>query len=479
MLRYLLPLLLMAGADIAWNGFRTLTWLEFLARNGGWIVLAALIVAVPVAVANLRSHPDELVPAVLIGGAITGILAALVGFAPMDYATNQRYLDQVATHDGAGTGFVGRAPWVVAERLSSRDQGDEVGDRGTVKAVPQPGEDASRYTTLITGRDALGVTGYVGVRQYLLPTDLTSTQGAGATCSFDGMDRRRWGAPWPAQSLNRLLRFEAPLLHFDAEDRYGYCDPDGSAVVVQPLWRYQGWLPAFRVPAGVAVFDQHGFRLLDGDQLDQVEGPVFPQSLAAKRRAATPALGTFWDALSDRAGYDLTVKDDQDANAGNASELLLVDTEGRLSYVTPLTPKGSSQSIVALFVADARTGQARIETAVDLPSTSTLEDRIRSASVAGDAEWATRWAAGMRVYEMVPAVDGTWVASIGREQEVEYRAVISPDGQVAVTRTDPDQPHSPTEPATEPVAGGWPLTELSEAELLDLIRAAVDELEHR
>lgn len=408
--------------------------------------------------------------------AILGAVGAVAwGLLGQGYLVSSAYMDRVGTTDVA-TSYHDRAPWVLADTYASRDQGDDVGDRGRVKHVPEGAGESSRYTTLITGRDALGNVGYSSVREYNLPkTGPIVSNKVSSSCEFPESMGKRWGAPWPNRSLNRDMAFINPLLHFEESDRYAYC-ADGKPVVVQPLWSYDGLLVVTKVAAGVAVYDEAGLRVLSTDEASkQVVGPIFPQSLAATYRESLPAMGSWGDHVSQRGGYDLSDKDSGDTNAGNTSELGLVSVKGDYTYVTPLTPRGSSQNLTALLAVDARTGKAVIDTTPDLPATSSIENTIRSESVAGDLNWATRWSSGMRVYEMVPGKDGHWVASIGLGQIVNYRADIFPDGTVRVSNTEGSD--KPTEPVVVP--GTKPLSEMSKEELLDIIEQAAQELRNR
>lgn len=257
-------------------------------------------------------------------------------------------------------------------------------------------------------------------------------------------------------------------------------------MVVQPLWRYKGMWTVTKVAAGAAVYDERGLRVLSPADLEKenIEGPTYPASLVVTGRAALTAMGSMGDWYANRAGYELTDKDSEDTNMGNTHGFSLVGEDKVVYYTTPLTPRGSSQSIVALMVAPARQtadpdmGKFRIETSVNLVATSTIVNNLKSASVSGDTDWIARWSAGMRVYEMVPNKNGHWTASIGLGQVVNYRADISPDGSVSVTRTDGGVSSKKPED-TVTVNNGKPLSEMSKEELANLIKQAAEELAKR
>ncbi len=121
-----------------------------------------------------------------------------------------------------------------------------------------------------------------------------------------------------------------------------------------------------------------------------------------------------------------------------------------------------------------------VNTSPAMQSTSTITTSIKESSVQGDSAWTTRWASGMTVCEVLPGRDGHWVASIGHGQAVSYRADIAPDGSVTVTNADTGQTSadSPTDD-TAFAPDGKPLGQMSDAELLDRIDKATQELKKR
>lgn len=479
--------IVLLAADFAWNGPKLIQILDTIVHAHGWaicwaLLLAAVCGALAWFASRRGSRWPNVVAAALAALGVVGIAAyAMTG---QRYAVEHTYASQVATVEQAPS-FEDRAPWVVADALASRDQGDAVGDRGAVSRVPGAGDEgASRYTSIVTGRATFFTERYASVLELSVPMS-GQAEGSTSACQFEPTADRRYGSLWPWMSLDRAVRSADPFLHFDADDRYGYCQ-DGAPVIVQPLWRWDGFWVSTRVPAGAAVYSASGeLRILSADQLvaEGVDGPTMPRSITSDIRSSLGAIGSFEDWIAGRGGWDGTEKDGEDANAGNASEFTLVGVGGEVSAATPLTPRGSSQSITALYIAPAQQGLPSaaghsgpvVATGLGLPATSSIENTIRSASVAGDPEWSTRWAAGMTVYEIVPGKDGHWVASIGLGQIVNYRADIAPDGSVSVQRTDGQGASAPTATAE----GGKPLSEMTERELVDLIQQAADELERR
>jgi hypothetical protein len=96
------------------------------------------------------------------------------------------------------------------------------------------------------------------------------------------------------------------------------------------------------------------------------------------------------------------------------------------------------------------------------------------------------WASGLTVFEMVPAADGDWVASIGQTQSVVYRALLSADGS-AVLLNSKGQEVTRTSGATADDEGGSvpapaadsDLSTLTPSQLKELAGAILDELAGR
>lgn len=490
----------------AWTGFSSIRVLHTLFASNPWFWWLFLFIAViPTAAVGavwiLRgdfSAPGDVKnsSAILATGGVLTLLclvgAAVYGPLFQQYEKKHEYSLR-GTEVETITDFHDRAPWIVAANYSQRDQGDSVGtlDPNTVTHVPAGVGESSRYAAPVVARGFMGMMGYSTVHEFELPKSGPIGEDASSSCELPTAMNDRMNAFWPWHSLNRSISLKNPFVHWKSSDVYAYCDSENQPVIVVPLWTYEGNWIATKVPAGAAVYTPDGLEILDGEALVEkgIEGPTFPASLAAVQRDSLKGSGSFSDWISKRSGYDTTDKDAEDSNQGNTTEFSLVGTDGKIYYVTPLTVRGSSQSIVAVMVVPAQqTGtdadlSFRIETNVNLNSTSSIENSIRSASVAGDLEWTTRWSAGMKVYEMVPAKDGHWVASIGLGQEVNYRADISPSGLVSIVRVG--TPVQTDGVATEPTAptvtidGGKPLDEMTDEELLSIIREAVVELESR
>lgn len=471
------------------------TWLSGLGVLAAWETILRrtvplLVVIVPLAAAGAGGVLHRLRLTVL------GVALAVVGVAYLvgvhSYLVDHQYARDVVTIEET-TSYAERAPWTVANAFAQRDQGDVVGEREDVHFVPQAadaaaadGDGTSRYTTLIRARGPLGLAGYEAVQTMSMPTAGAIPGGVSTYCEMPENMDDKLGTIWPWHSLSWAIHAKAPLAHWSSDDAYGYCQ-DGNPVVVVPLWEYDGWWTVTRSPAGAAVYTPDGVDILDAGELSDagIAGPTYPRALAETQRSAINAGGSLADYWGKRYGYETTDKDDDDANAGNTTELTMIAADGTQEYVTPLTPRGSSQSMTAIASIPStqdKPGRApvTVNTSPAMQSTSTITTSIKESSVHGDSAWTTRWASGMTVYEVLPGRDGHWVASIGQGQAVSYRADIASDGSVTVTNADTGQTSadSPTDD-TALAPDGKPLGQMSDAELLDRIDKATQELKKR
>ena len=471
------------------TGLGMFSMLETVFRYYGIYVLAAVAVIVggTLAFAAFDTKPFVLSVVILVAGvALSGYALAVHPYIVKSvYASEMQEVDET-------TDYNERAPWVVANAFSQRGQGDIRGDIRPVRYVPTASVeegDKSRYSAAVVERRIFRA-GYEAVQVMDMPYSGSAPSGAVQHCEVPDSMNKRLDSPWPWASLNWTLHRKTPFLaHFNSSDAYAYCDSDNSPVVVVPLVKYSGIWRVTMEPAGVFVYDKDGGRYLTADEASEegIDGATYPMEVARKQREAMKAGGSLVQYYSSVYGYDTTEKDVEDANGTNSSEFILTKEDGSVSFVTPLVPRGTSQSIVAISdVPGRQEGSGRlpitVNTSPDLQSsTSTIETKIRESSVKGDVEWTTRWASGMTVYEILPSRDGWWSASVGQGQAVSYRADISPEGDVTVHRTDGDSADSSPDTSSESVtvSGDKPLSEMTEADLYNLIDQAVEELKSR
>lgn len=480
-------LLAVFGVLYWFGGWAFIALFESIFRGLFHIIAPTVVAGIIAAIIYWRSK-SVTASIVIMAVAVLGALAYSI--FRYTYEVQHSYAVEAKTVETT-TDYADRAPWVVANNFAQRDQGDIIGDRLDAHNVPASadasaagGDGTSRYTVLIKGRGFLGMAGYEGIQTMSMPTTGPIPAGASGYCEMpDSMDKRI-GNLWHNHNLTPSIAAKRPNVHFNPDDMYGYCDADGKPIVVIPLFEYNGLWHVTKAPAGVATYTEDGVEVYDADEVADLglAGPTYPRSLAIMQRKSINAGGTWGQWFGSVYGYETTDKDDDDANKGNTTEFTLIDGNGETQYVTPLTPRGSSQSLTAvLSVSATQTGSQRnpvvVNTSTDLPATSNIMTSIKESSVRGDNRWTTRWSVGMTVYEILPGQNGHWVASIGQGQAVSYRADIAPDGSVTVTNTETGNTSNTDESVT--VTSDKPLSEMTDEELLVQIQTATEELQRR
>lgn len=424
-----------------------------------------------------------------------GVLAALVVIvgighgAAFAYNTDLIYTADVEVVDRAVPDFADRAPYDVAVASATRNLGDTTGTAANSKVLVDESTHGV-WSTLVERRGFLE--GYEAVRLYDVPLYGNVTSAQTSSCEFDvAQARHKAGGLLPHNSLDYLVLANVPLnVTFNAGDLYAYCE-DGEPRIVVPLKSLDGfWFPTWSA-YGAAVYDGSTGVIDIVTDTSDLPGPVYPISLAATQRSAMNATSDFWDYLFGRSGFETTDGDEGDPNFGNTAEFglrFLGQRDG--GYVTPLTPRGDSTSIVALSVIDSTTatfGERNPVTVYRYPDgQSRVANTAIVQSMKSEYSWMPDWASGLRVFEIVPGADGAWVASLGQSQSVVYRAVIDADGSAVlfdangeeVTRTS-GAGAEPSMPGTETPDIDSDLSDLTSEQLRELAEAILNELTSR
>jgi hypothetical protein len=295
----------------------------------------------------------------------------------------------------------------------------------------------------------------------------------------------------PHNNLSRAIFFKVPLnVDYDGDDLYSYCNDSDEPVVVVPLKQIDGFMFPTWKAYGVAVYNGKTGALdivTDSAKVAEIPGPVYPQSLAASQRNSLVASGSWSDmVIAQSSGYNA---------ASNNTEVGLRRSDSTdTDYVTSLVPRGSSTSIVAVSHVSANTmipgdyNKLTVEafpTDHFRPANSTLIDDLKSRySYMPDIVNDT-----ISVFEITSGKDGGWVASLGREQSVNYRAYISPAGDKIELKDRNGKLVAQGSASTETTGNGAEQTtvnmvptevsKLSTDELNKLGKAVMDELAKR
>lgn len=422
-------------------------------------------------------------------------LATVGWFFAHSYLVDQEYAASVQVVTDGVPDLTERAPFNIAADQARPNLGDSTGDVEDTSYQA----DKDSYSTLVAKRSVLGLAGYELVLDQHVP--LTGRADTPAKCQFGPQADRKLGGLF-SHELGRLINSKQRWVNWDSDDAYAYCEKaaDGTAfpMVVVPLTEQDGWLLVTEKPAGVALYNGRSGSLVITHDVAKIPGSTYPLSLAATQREATHAAGGLMDYLAGRVGWETTGDGGLDTNSGNDAEFTLAYGEDKQPvYVTPLTARGSATSVSAISTIPARyNGHAELakltvhRLSTPWVSPEAMEKRIRS-----DFQNLPNWQ-DRSVFEIVPSGNNTWVATLGKSQNIQYRVsgvgnLADKDGKPTTCLADADG--KPLQCGTQVNVNGngvgvqleqqgtgqSPAGELSgytPEQLADLIRRASDEL---
>lgn len=391
--------------------------------QGGAFILIPLFVTFVAAIFIFVGYEFERGVVVIISilAVLLGLTWSVIALVKHNYNVSSYYTSAIEEVTGATPTYNERAAFNVAEAQAPGSLGEVRGSIEDTSYIP----DNDLFNSLVARPGWLQ--GYAAIISQ--EVDLTG-QSKATSCEFSIDASAKIDGKF-SHSLERKIAQQKLRAIVNDNDAYGYCDGDTPLVIV-PLTKYEGWFPAVKVPAGVAVYNGStgDLNLYSSSEEISLQGPTFPLSLAATIRNSTAALGSFWDYRANRVGYTDTSHDEGDPNSGNVSEFALKEQDGKdSSYVTPLTARGRATSIAALGEMQANAFEEGVIPAYTIykfkeprKPNSAVSDRLLS-----DYGDLPEWASGMEIFEITPVSDSEWVASLGREQNVNYRVRIQSD----------------------------------------------------
>lgn len=446
--------------------------------------LLAIVVAVALAGAAFAvTHRSESRWMVAGGLAIAGFV--ITAIFTSGYVVPHQLAQQTQEQAADDLDFRQRVPFDVASAVSTRNLGDTTGDAtGSIKAIPAEGE-YGVYTTSVERRGFFK--GYESTQSLTAPLYGSTSSKNVEFCSFSEDANLKLSGWVPSNSMVRAIMWKtSPSTRVDKGDALVRCE-EGTPMVYVPLTKLDGnlFFPQ-RVPGGVAVYNGETGELKIEQELD-TDLPLYPKSVAENQREALSRSGSVFDWMFKRAGYEDTSKDEEDPNGENRAEFGLASTDGNTQfYVTPLTSRGSSSSIIALGTIESdgkvKSGELhpyvvhKYESGESRQANSAIASRITGEVLSG------YMASGLKVFEVVPSEDGTWTATVGKEQSVLYRAVIHPDGTIDLLDANgkPVAGDGKSSEEGEPdLDAGKPIEEMTTEELKQLGDQVLEELATR
>ena len=296
---------------------------------------------------------------------------------------------------------------------------------------------------------------------------------------------------------NLISQGERRHLTYHLDDAYGYCDGD-EPVVVLPMRQlvasgssvieaFAGALLITGSPSGEPQLD-----LVDNIEPGEIPGPVYPISLAARQRELHTLLAGRENRNRLDFGFDTAAVGTQE---GNRSEFNLYSVaDGRTYWVTPMTLRGTSSQIIVAYAVvasdEASAGelnQLRIYVVDDDdPSSVVINAFERTVTDIVQRQLPGYIPSGGIVQEFIPGEDGRWSAFGVREGQPNFRLRVDPAtgrGELIELAFAADQALDEVAGtdggSSAAIPGDLDLADLSGQELIDLIRAALDELDRR
>lgn len=437
-------------------------------------------------------------------------IAGLIGAAVLlPYETDAKYrVDGVSYTEAPAPDFEARYPYRVANGLMPRSVGDVENVRVTQAGYTDPAQ--GEWASLVSGvgslRPSMGVVVKDGTE--FTRCDWPNSSGGGfdvamgRTASVGALDGGLGNRL--ARQLRQVKRYTVPQW----DGMGAWCTEEGPWVLI-PATKPAGIIWVHPVPAGAWTIDPSGTitwheTIAPGAFPVPVIDPDLARNMVDANKRITREGGLAgWRSVmfpSAKVGLerperaDSGGRDEGNPDYGNAGEFLLQTRDGRWVYVTPLTPVGASETIVALAVVNADemvSGQLptvtihRLDEALRRRSNLELAKVLRTSF---DAD--IQWEAGYEIFELAPLDGGNWSATIGQSLEVKYRAIIGPDGAACLYLFDTGtlvrcsgesrQARTILENIEDGTTStGTNLGELTEEELYDLLERIARELRTR
>lgn len=393
-----------------------------LVASAAWKVALALIALTLTGAIVLRRHRRKArVGRLLVAGVCLACAALSVMTALGQRARAVSLMASTETTEAAQPAYQWRQPWTVAAQAVPARAGSVVADFDTAATTYLPA--TGQFVTPGEGRGWFRGTSYVMVQ--------SANSETGTVCQF-AADVPKTGGWW-AKNLRRAVAEVSWGLSFDPSDSWVYCD-DGQARLVLPVTRWVGSLEQHQVPAGVLIWDgstvEHRLAVKSGE----LPGPVYPMSLATAQRRSLDQSQGLWAGVTRRAGFETSEDVDGDPNVGNPENLLLKRADGAgWDFVTPLTPRGKSFSVIAVATISAdhvTDGQLNTYTVHRLVAAregnSAVGDRVKAAFP------DLGWAASLHLVEVVPTSATTWEATLANGRAVANRIRITQAGSMCL-----------------------------------------------
>jgi hypothetical protein len=412
-------------------GMNVIHWFtaDFREFSAFWILTFAGVVAAIAFGIRFGKDENKLFAGLALASLILGLIAGIfVGALVAPYQMAKGYYEASTTtiSNSVAPSYSERAPYELAVRTSDKSLMNITGDSQITKSLADEGE-SGEWNTLVVERGMFK--GYEAVQNLNLPLYGASQNSNVKFCEFSESATLRDHGAMPHNNLSRAIFNMVPLnVDYEESDFYSYCNDANEPVVVVPLKQIDGFMFPTWKAYGVATYNGKSgvLNIVTDAQLKEIPGPTYPASLAASQRNSLIANGTWWEMVGERVSGFVAASDNTEVNLRFADNS---DTE----YVTSLMPRGSSTSIVAVSHVSASMKSPGGYNPLIVEAFSPENVRPANSTLVDDLKTRYSYMPDMandtvQVFEITSGKDGGWIASLGREQSVNYRAYISPAG---------------------------------------------------
>lgn len=385
-----------------------------------WEVRSSLFWTVPLVVAivfgllGMALWEDMKELSVIFGLVCATAVVTFIGFSCVfhKYIQDQEYAKSITVSHDPMPDMNIRTPYSVAQ-AQSRTTLSNIPGADLIDTTTRFDQHGDKFTTLAKGRDLLGNYAAVAVQHFPLTGRSKGTQ-----CVFSDNARHILGGDFN-HNLGRLINEKKRGVNWSESDAYGLCTDEGTPLVVIPLKKQVGWAVVTEVPAGVAIYNGHTDEVSVETDTSKLEGATYPLSLAARQRESSKALGGVWQYLRSQIGWRPA---EGEVNSANSREFVLGGKDGRMRYITPLSNQGNSTGIAAVAVLDADDEQygQRSELVVHVTDPTWVSVEAVEARIKADYQDIPNWQT-ISVQEVVPVGPNHWVATLGNDQNTQYR----------------------------------------------------------
>jgi hypothetical protein len=254
-------------------------------------------------------------------------------------------------------------------------------------------------------------------------------------CNMSGVTTAISG--WLGHSLINQIRKQMQWAYIVSSDIYGDCVNNHGKVYI-PLQELRGkWGVPY--PVGLAVLDEFGHITIYTENIPEgIPGPTYPESVAKNQENGLNTHSTYSDFFWGNYGFQET-GGEGNPNSENSGQYNLTGIRSGTNYfVTPLTKKGSSQSIDGITVISVkltRPGVLNPAVYIEYPQSRTGVTVLADTTKKRFPDWS--WVT-LGIQELVPGPGTSYVGYVGQPTVLNYLVTYNTDGSITAVTINPE-----------------------------------------